>query len=128
MEMRTQVDRERNIRSHTVKGLISVRELKEKLAAYYRSSEYDPEMNSLWDLRDADFSSVTPAEVQSFVEMVKVHWGKGGKSKAALIVSRDLAFGLSRMYELLMSGTTSGAIMVFKEHEKAEEWLEGQQL
>ncbi len=97
MEISTLIDKERNVRSHKVKGLISVRDLKEKLLAFYMSPDYDPDMNALWDLREADFSSVTSAEVESLMEMVKEHWGQGGKSKAALIVSKDLDYGLSRM-------------------------------
>jgi len=125
MEISIQINKERNLRSHKVKGLISVRELKENLLGIYKSPEYYPDMNALWDLRDADFSSVTTAEVRSLIEMVKEYWGQGGKNKAALIVSRDLDYGLSRMYEILMSGSSSGNIMVFRKYDEAEKWLEG---
>ena len=125
MEISTQINKERNLRSHKVKGLIIVRELNEMLVGLYKSTEYDPDMNALWDLRDADFSSVTTAEVRSLIEMVKEHWGQGGKSKAALIVTRDFDYGLSRMYEILMSGSTSDNIMVFRKYDEAEKWLEG---
>jgi hypothetical protein len=125
MEISTQIDKERNLRSHKVKGLISVPEMKEVLTGLYRSPEYDPAMNSVWDLRDADFSSVTSAEVRSLVEMIRGHWGTGEKSRAALVVAKELGYGLSRMYEILMTGRTSGTIMVFRDYNEAEKWLEG---
>ena len=125
MEISTQINKERNVRSHKVDGLINVNELKEMLAAFYKSPEYDPDMNVLWDLWDADFSSVTSEEVKSLTRMVEKHWGQGRKSKAALIVSGDLDYGLSRMYEILLSGSSPNNVMVFRNYDEAEKWLIG---
>ena len=80
-------------------------------------------MNALWDMRDADFSSVTTAEVHSLVEMVKKYWGQTGKSKSALTVASDFDYGMTRMYEILMTVNTSSNIMVFKNYDEAEKWL-----
>jgi len=38
---------------------------------------------------------------------------------------RDLDYGLSRMYEILMSGVISSSITVFREYDEAKKWLEG---
>ena len=127
MRIVTRIDRKANLRTHTVRGIIDVPELRKTLAAFYRSSGYEPGMNSLWDLRDADFSSVMPAEVQSVMDTVRGNWGKGERGRAALLVTRDLDYGLSRMYELLMDGRTSGEIMVFRKKEEAAAWLEAEE-
>lgn len=122
MEISTQIDRRRNVRIHRVTGLISVHELEKKLAEFYKSPEYVPSMNALWDLKDADFSSVTPSEVHSLVGLVKNFWRQSGKRKAALIVTKNSDYGLSRMYEILLSEVTDN-VMVFKDYDKAEKWL-----
>lgn len=124
MEIRTEIDSEKNVRAHKVQGLIDVRELKRELANIYQSPGHDPGMNSLWDLRGADFFSVTSAEVQSLIEMVKEQWGKGGTNRAALVVTKEVGYGLSRMYEIIMSGVSSSNVRVFREYDEAVKWLE----
>jgi hypothetical protein len=124
MEIATQINEERNIRFHKIDGPINVDILKDTLASFYKSPDYDPDMNILWDLKDADFSSVTFEDVESLAGMIEKYWGKGEKSKAALIVSKDLGFGLSRMYELLLTGSSPNRVMVFRQYDEAEEWLE----
>ena len=125
MEIIIQIDKKKNLRSHTVTGLINVTELMNKLGEFYKSSEFDPNMNALWDMRDADFTAVKMVEVHTFVDMVKKYWGQPSQNnKAALIVTRDFDYGMSRMYEIQLSLGTSGNIMVFKDYDKAEKWLE----
>jgi hypothetical protein len=124
MEITTQINEKRNIRFHKIDGLINIGELKDMLASFYKSPDYDPDMNVLWDLREADFSSITSEDVASFAGMIEKYWGQGKKSKAALIVSRDLDFGLSRMYELLLTASSPNRVIVFRNYDDAEEWLE----
>jgi hypothetical protein len=56
--------------------------------------------------------------------LVKDHWGLSGKSKAALIVSGDQDFGMSRMYEILMDQVTENKVMVFRDLKEAYKWIE----
>ena len=123
MEISTQFNAEENQRIHKVEGTIDVDQIKEMLSALYNSPDYDPNMNALWDLRAADFTSVTTEQITSLTGMVEKYWGKGGQGKAALIVSRDLDYGLSRMYEMLLSGSSPDKVMVFRDYDEAENWL-----
>ncbi|UCG50517.1 MAG: hypothetical protein JSW58_09920 [Candidatus Latescibacterota bacterium] len=82
-----------------------------------------PNMNALWDLRDADVSSFSSPAVERLAEFVSTQWGTGGKSRAALVVLQDLAFGLSRMYEILLGGRTSSDVQVFRDYAEALEWV-----
>jgi hypothetical protein len=124
MDFLVHIDKKRNIRSLKVSGLLNITELVNKLGDFYKSSEYDPYMNALWDLRTADFSKVTTDAVHSFVDIVKKYWGQEGKNKkAALVVSSDFDYGIARMYEIPLSLGTSGDIMVFKDYDEAEKWL-----
>jgi hypothetical protein len=112
-----------NIRYYTVRGAIDIDELTGYLKQIYSSSGSKSEMDVFWDLREADFTSIATEEVFGFIEFVGVHWGKEGKSKAALVVSHDLGYGLSRMYEMLMGSKSSSTIAIFRDMEEAEEWI-----
>jgi hypothetical protein len=123
MEMHTQIDKKRNLRSHRVTGLINVSELKQKLEEFYISPAYDPKMDALWDMRDADFSAVTTDEIYSFVNMVKSYWGQTGQGKSAIVVESVFDYGMTRMYEIILTLNTSSNIMVFKDYDEAQKWL-----
>jgi hypothetical protein len=125
MEFLVHIDKKKNYRSHKITGLINATELYNLLSKFYKSSQFDPNMNSLWDLREADFSAVTSDEVQSFVTIVKKYFGQEGQdNKAAIIVSSNFEYGIARMYEIPLSLGTSGNITVFKNYDDAENWLE----
>lgn len=124
MEISTEINKKKNIRVHTVRGIIDINDLAGQLKEIYSSSCFDPDMNVFWDLQKADFSNVSSEDTMSFMEFVSKHWGTGGKSKAALVVSRDLEFGMSRMYQIMMEGATSSKIAVFRDTDKAKEWIE----
>ena len=126
MEISTEINKKKNIRSHIVIGVIDISELTEYLKEIYNSSDFDLEMNVFWDLQEADFSCISTENVSSFMGYVSKQWGTGGKSKAALVVSRDLAYGMSRMYQTLMDGATSSEIAVFRDKDKAKEWIEAE--
>ena len=126
MKVSTEINKKKNIRSHIVRGVIDISELTEYLKEIYNSSDFDPEMNVFWDLQEADFSCISTEHVTSFMEYVSKQWGAGGKSKAALVVSRDAAYGMSRMYQTLMDGANSSEIAVFRDKDKAKEWIEAE--
>jgi len=124
MEISTEIDKQKNIRWHVVTGLIDVREVAEYLKGLYASSGSNSEMNVFWDLQGADFSAVSSEDIRSLMAYVGKIWGQGGRSKAALVVSNDLDFGLSRMYQIMMEGATSSTIEVFKDITAARRWIE----
>ena len=126
MEISTEINKEKNIRWHIVRGVIDISELTEYLKEIYNSSDFDPELNFFWDLQEADFSCISTENVTSFMGYVSKQWGAGGKSKAALVVSRDVAYGMSRMYQTLMDGANSSEIAVFRDKNKAKEWIEAE--
>jgi hypothetical protein len=123
MEISIYIDPKAGIRENKVKGQIDIEKLIEFLKELYEKPEFDTNMNVIWDLGEADFSAVASSDVRTVMELVGKKWGVEGKSKAALVVSKEVDFGLTRMYEILMSGATSSKVMVFKNMEKAREWL-----
>jgi len=124
MEIRSTIMKDKNLRTHTVSGVLAVDQLLKHLRGIYASPDFQSDMDVLWDLRDADFSAISSADVESVRDLVKDHWGLSGKSKAALIVSGDQDFGMSRMYEILMDQVTENKVMVFRDRKEAYKWIE----
>ena len=124
MEIITNSNKEKNLRHHSIKGLIKVPELIDYLKELQNAPEFDPGMKVLWDLRKADLSLVSTPDVSSIMESVVKQWGKTERNKAALVVSGDLDYGLSRMFQIMLEGETRSKVSVFKDMNKAEEWLE----
>ena len=122
MEISTEI--KKHVRLHNVKGLVDIGELTEYLKNIYNSPDIDLEINVFWNLQEADLSSVSAEEVRSFAEFVGRHRGKGGRGKTALVVSRDLEYGMSRMYQVLMKIQASADITIFQDINEAKEWME----
>jgi len=123
MEIQTKINTDRHLRKHKIVGVIDVPELRKMLRGYYESPEFDMTMNAIWDLSAADFSQVSTDQVRTLAEMVYHFWGQAGQSKSALVVTRDLDYGLSRMYEMLVAKSDKSQVRVFKKMDDAERWV-----
>ena len=124
MEISTEIIKEKNLRQHSIEGLINVPELIDYLKQLHNAPDFDSGMKVLWDLRKADLSLVSTPDVRSIMESVVKPWRKIERNKAALVVSGALDYGLSRMFQIMMGGETTSTITVFKDLGKAKEWLE----
>jgi hypothetical protein len=123
MEITTRIDEKTKLRTHKVTGRFAIADMLTRLKEIYSSPAFEPDTNVLWDFRDASIESVTSAEIDELTRFVAVHWATAGKSKAALVVSGDFEFGLSRMYEIFLESKTSNDVMVFRDIQKAMAWV-----
>ena len=123
MEITTDIDREAGLRTHKVTGTLSLNDLMAKLDEIYSIPDFQPEMNVLWDLRNADLASFSSSDIYEVRDFVGYKWGTGGSSRAALVVSRDIDFGLSRMYEISLESITTSTLQVFRDFDEALSWL-----
>jgi hypothetical protein len=115
-------DAAKNILYATIQGQIQRNEFAEALRAITNSSEYPPDVAVLWDARFVEMSSVDSKYELELIGIRK-SFPERGNSKIAIIVSSTMAFGMGRMYEQL-SGSLPQNIMVFKEIEPGENWLQ----
>ena len=82
----------------------------------------DPPRHVLWDLRRGSLAGLTDQEMDQLKEFIKEHGKVRQGGKAAVVVSRDVDFGIARMIQL------SGEIFpfeveVFRSMAEAEKWL-----
>ena len=121
MDILTEI--EGNIRRHVVNGVINIGELKGYLKDVVYSSEVDRKRDVLWDLQESDFSEISSTELMSFVEFVRTHWGKDGMNKAAIVVSQELGYEMTRMYQVLLGMKVPNQVEVFRDITDAKKWL-----
>ena len=116
------INREKNLTVITVNGELTFDQIIDVLDQFY-ASEYT--LYLLWDLTNADTSSLTTVQVDMIVDHAKeyAHLRKGGK--AAFVLSRDVDFGLARMYEQLSEAKQHPILHgVFRSLDEAMNWLE----
>ena len=111
--------------SVTAKGRCSLEEYKTALDEITQSELYPPNINALWDLREQDFSNISTTHVHSLVSL-RQRYLERDTARVSLIVNGHLAFGLSRMFEQILSigrFNNEQHIKVFKDYFEGEIWL-----
>ena len=83
--------------------------------------KYKKGMGRLWDFRDADLSLLN-TEVVKEMAQYSLRFPPGiNDVKVAFVTSRNLEYGLSRMFEMLSRAKTP--IHVFRAMDEAEKWM-----
>ena len=103
----------------TVSSPLTLEDIREAAAAVWRDVEA-PRIRVLWDLREARFTLST-SEIRDLAEFAKEH-SPFAQLRMAFVVTRDLEFGLLRMFEVFREAR-SVRTAVFRDMEKALAWL-----
>jgi hypothetical protein len=122
MSITTSVDNDKQLTTHTVIGEVSFEEGMTTLKQFW---EDRPTMNVLWDYRKGSLARVSSVDLERMVDYVSVHSEKRAGGKTAIIVSRDLESGLSRVLDTLRDiRRVPFQLQVFRSMEKANQWLD----
>lgn len=122
MSITTSVDNDKQLTTHTVIGEVSFEEGMTTLKQFW---EDRPTMNVLWDYRKGSLARVSSVDLERMVDYVTVHSEKRAGGKTAIVVSRDLESGLSRVLDTLRDiRRVPFQFQVFRSMEKANQWLE----
>jgi hypothetical protein len=125
MKIKTEINQKKNVRVHIVSGPFDIEALFKSLTEMYTSLPMQSDMNVLWDLRGAeDIASLATEQLKKVIDLVGKKWGSSGKNKAALVVSRQVDFGLARFYEQQLENHTPSKIRVFRDIKKAVGWID----
>jgi hypothetical protein len=123
MAIETRIDRSADIRIHTASGELTFDELRATLQALYSSPDFRPEQHVLWDLREAVLTRFSLAEVRDIADLVAEHRGTADPARAALVVSRDVDYGMARMFEQVLAGGSETNVRVFRDLQEAMAWI-----
>ena len=120
-KIETKIYEEKDLTIQTASGPLTVQDACDKLDRYYAGHAT---MLILWDITRADLSSWQADQIISLVKKAKgySHLRAGGKT--AIVISKDLNFGISRMFQSYAENDKiEFEIKVFRDIEKAKEWL-----
>lgn len=120
MPVTTRFEPDTGIAHYVATGELTLAEVLAALGEVYSDPAYKSPSRSLWEMKDAH-PKLDGDDVLSVVNFVRTH-RPSGEGRAAIVAERDLAFGLSRMYELLADDQRV-ATRVFREVERARQWL-----
>ena len=106
------------------KGIVTDDELLNSFKSFYESELWTPGMNELTDLSEGDASQISTDGLRRFAIFTEQVFIKNEVklSKTAVYAPKDLAFGLSRMYEIMIDESPEN-FYVFKDIDKAKRWL-----
>lgn len=116
------IEQEKSLTLHTCTGLISAEDIEKEIRLLYKNGPTD---NHLWDLTNADLSSLDNIDIRKLAELpVEIVPNRKGR-KTALVAGTDLEFGLSRMYATHSEYQGPLAeIRVFRSIEEAKKWID----
>jgi len=124
MNIKTEINEKANIRTHTLSGAFEFDALFSALQDIYSDPDFNPELNSIWDMTKlAGLQLISPEQLKDVVAYVTKVRSKHGSLKTALVVSKKIDFGIARVYELSMKSDSNNEVMIFKDVTKAEEWI-----
>jgi hypothetical protein len=124
MKIETTIDQTAKLRTHTLSGTFEFDALYSTLEDIYDDPEFDPELNSVWDLTEvAGIQLIEPDQLKRVVAFVAKERSIHGSIKTALVVSKKIDFGIARVYELSLTANSNNDVMVFRDFEKALEWI-----
>jgi len=124
--METKIDAETGLRTHVLIGSVSQEEVEEALEEVYSRSGFLPDADTLCDLREADLGQLSHAVIKSIADYVAKNRGAKSGARTAIVVGRNLAFGLARMYEQMLEAQSPSDVAVFRDMDEAMAWLEAE--
>lgn len=112
---------ERNLIRQTLWGRITVDELRDIITSLRKEPHYRAQMDVLADLRNAEID-ISYDQMTDYTRFLAGSNSTAGRQ--AIVVSRQLEFGLARMYEQLTENTVLRTdLRVFMDMEEAELWI-----
>ena len=105
-------------------GVLSIRAIEAVALEMFALDDFVPGMGTLWDLRAADASNTTSADLRQLRQSRAQLADRRGPGRVALLAEDDLTFGICRMVEA--STEVPGIqIMVFRDELAAVGWVAG---
>lgn len=77
----------------------------------------------LWDVRQCTSDHLDSPDIRAIAMILNKYREQRGRGRAAWLVSRDMDFGMSRMFEMMNENTVVFQFRVFRNQEEAEQYL-----
>lgn len=105
----------------TLSGAVSLGEFIEALNAYAKKG---PARLELYDVRELEGERFSAADIDQLIDYFRRHPDRRPpEAKTAIVVSKTVDVGLTRMFSILSDGIVSFEIEAFRSEEEALAWL-----
>lgn len=105
-----------------IQGNLKLQEIEESLKEIINSKEYPADVDSLWDVRELEFSDIDMEFLRGIVAIRKKYNDKRQEAKIAILSNYMLAAPIVKLYTIVQSGLRQKT-KVFKTIVEAECWL-----
>ncbi|HEB89059.1 MAG TPA: hypothetical protein ENI85_05770 [Deltaproteobacteria bacterium] len=120
MSIETSIDPDGGFAHHVATGAPTAADFISALQELYADPRHAPEKGGIWDLRRVDSIGVTTEDMLRIVEHIRETRGPQ-PGRTALVVGRDVEFGLGRMYQAYSESVVT--FRVFRDWEAALAWI-----
>lgn len=103
-------------------GETTIEELAELIATIIKDPDYSRSLNVLSDMRELN-SSYSYQQMQAVVDKFPDPGEMVGKTRSAVLVAKDLTYGMGRVWGSITENRTVAQAQVFRGLEEALEWL-----
>lgn len=122
MPLRYTIDKEEGLILTVAEGTLTDADIIDLKSRLLGDQDYRPGMKELSDVQAVDEFQVTPAGISAFVGMDEANETTVRQHKLAIVASRDVIFGMAKMYQFQTEGYKPN-VGVFRTMEEAREWL-----
>lgn len=122
MPIESQFDRERNVLFVTFGDGVTDAELEAFAMGLARDGQVPPGRDELFDLRQVTGTTVESGTLERIARQFDRTDVAPERSRVAFVASGDVAYGLSRMYQVFRSRSPVD-LRVFRDMEEAKRWL-----
>lgn len=122
MPVETVIDKKIGVMIRTVTGELTFEDIKSAFESSLSHPDFHKDMHVIWDLQNADASKIYQQDVIRIARYFESQLKKRVDYKAAIVVSRDLEYGLSRMYQVAVADLPA-KIGIFKRLGDAKNWV-----
>ena len=122
MPVETVIDKKIGLMIRTVTGELIFEEIKAAFETSLTHPDFQKDMHVIWDLQNADASKLYQQDVIRIARYFESQIKKRMDYKAAIVVSRDLEYGLSRMYQVAVADLPA-KVGIFRRLEDAKKWV-----
>jgi hypothetical protein len=121
MHVKTNADHDKHLTIHTVTGEPS---FEESMAFFKQFYEGELTQNVLWDFTKASLARISSEHTETILDYVRQYVEKREGGKTAIIVSKDLEYGMSRMIITLAElKDIPFELEIFRSLEEAVQWI-----
>jgi hypothetical protein len=118
-----QLNQNTGVWTYKVTGDVEVVDFEGAMKTLEKVPDITDYTRTLWDLREITSPSPSSGEVRRSVDLAEGYRARRGHGKSAVVVGREVDFGLVRMYQAYAE-QKDVEIAVFRDYSEALAWLE----